>query len=60
MEDITKKYLRCKRCNRILKSEEAKERGYGKICWEKHLKESQQNLSNTLFDVNQDNKDSKR
>lgn len=30
----------CKRCGRRLRSAESKERGYGKLCWEK----SQKNL----------------
>jgi len=25
----------CRRCGRKLKTEEARERGYGKVCWEK-------------------------
>lgn len=34
MEEI-KIYPVCKRCGRKLKSEEARERGMGRICWEK-------------------------
>lgn len=29
------KYIRCIRCGRLLKDAEAKERGYGPICWQK-------------------------
>lgn len=28
---------RCKRCNRKLKDEESKQRGFGKLCYKKHL-----------------------
>lgn len=31
-------YKVCKRCGRPLKSIECKERGYGRVCWEKHKK----------------------
>ena len=31
-----KKYIKCLRCGRKLKTEEAKEKGFGKICWEKY------------------------
>ena len=31
----------CKRCGRKLRSEEAKERGMGKVCWEKSQRTSQ-------------------
>ena len=34
MED-RKIYTICKRCGRRLKSDENKERGMGKVCWEK-------------------------
>lgn len=37
-------YSRCIRCGRTLKSEEAQERGYGKICWKKHLSDKQRTL----------------
>ena len=39
-----KEYTKCVRCGRRLKSDEAKERGYGKICWQKHLSDSQNRL----------------
>lgn len=38
-------YTHCLRCNRVLKSEEARNRGFGKICWEK-VKDANKN---TLF-----------
>lgn len=28
---------RCRRCNRKLKDEESKQRGFGKLCYKKHL-----------------------
>ena len=37
-------HLRCIRCGRVLKSPDSKERGYGDICWEKHLKDAQSKL----------------
>lgn len=30
------RYSRCKRCNRILKTELAQKRGYGDYCWKIH------------------------
>lgn len=35
MEEI-KKYPICKRCGRRLRTDDAKERGMGKVCWEKY------------------------
>ena len=35
-------YKVCKRCGRKLKSQECRERGYGKICWEKQKKSKYQ------------------
>ena len=32
------RYSRCKRCNRILKTELAKQRGYGEYCWRQYQK----------------------
>ncbi len=29
-------YIRCKRCNRLLKSQTAQQLGYGKKCYELH------------------------
>ena len=37
-------HTHCLRCGRKLKSQEAKERGYGKICWEKRVLDCQRNL----------------
>lgn len=34
------KYIRCKRCNRPLKTEEAQLRGYGTICYKRYLEEN--------------------
>lgn len=34
----------CKRCGRMLKTAEARERGYGKICWEKQQNSNQSSL----------------
>lgn len=44
------KCLRCLRCNRILKTEEAKQRGYGDKCWIIHKKEMEAN-HNRLFKI---------
>ena len=38
----------CRRCGRRLKTEEAKQRGMGKTCWEK----SHTSSSKRLFEVN--------
>lgn len=35
-----KKFIRCKRCNRILKNSDAQIRGYGICCYRKFLKEN--------------------
>lgn len=43
-EDKQNDYSKCVRCGRRLRSDEARERGYGKICWKKHLADSQQSL----------------
>jgi len=40
-EDSKKEYGKCIRCGRRLKSAEAQERGFGKICWKKHLADNQ-------------------
>ena len=39
-----KEHTKCVRCGRRLKSQEAKERGYGTICWKKHLTDKQTTL----------------
>lgn len=36
---IGQRYLRCKRCHRKLKTEEAQKRGYGHYCFQQHLAE---------------------
>ncbi len=33
------RYIRCKRCNRPLKTEEAQIRGYGTTCYKKYLEQ---------------------
>lgn len=43
-----KEYPVCKRCGRKLKSEEARLRGMGKICWLKYHTESERK---PLFEV---------
>lgn len=37
-------FTRCLRCGRLLKDDVAKERGYGKVCWSKHLLDKQSQL----------------
>lgn len=39
-------FSKCKRCNRALKNPKAQALGYGKICYEKHKNEAEQNLKN--------------
>lgn len=34
----------CLRCGRRLKTPEAQERGYGEVCWNKHLTDNQTKL----------------
>lgn len=34
----------CIRCGKALKNPKAQERGYGEICWQKHLSDNQQAL----------------
>lgn len=45
-----KVYTRCLRCNRTLKNEKAKERGYGEYCYHIHLLETKK-PKNTLFSL---------
>ena len=40
-EPKTEKHLRCIRCGKKLKDSLAQERGYGEICWKKHLSDKQ-------------------
>lgn len=42
-------YNKCLRCNRKLKTEKAKFRGYGDYCWHLHIIEKRQKR-NRLFD----------
>lgn len=43
-------YQKCQRCNRILKSDKAKERGYGDYCWKLHNMQIKQSKK-TLLDM---------
>ena len=45
--DNNKNKIRCKRCHRVLIDPDARQRGYGELCWRIHLNEKQQ--QNTLF-----------
>lgn len=49
---MIKEYDKCLRCNRKLKSEINRQRGYGEICWQKLNIEKK----GRLFDVTKDNK----
>ena len=42
--DKKKSYSRCIRCGRTLKNPDAQERGYGEVCWKKHLTDVQSKL----------------
>lgn len=46
-------YTKCLKCNRKLKTERAKTRGYGDYCWRKHLKEEKANRK-TIFQILED------
>lgn len=37
-------FCNCLRCGRKLKTPDAQERGYGKVCWEKQQKDNQTKL----------------
>lgn len=37
-------HSRCLRCGKVLKSPVAQERGYGEVCWKKHLIDKQTTL----------------
>lgn len=41
LEEKDGQHLRCLRCGRKLKSQEAQKRGYGKKCWEKRRTSNQ-------------------
>lgn len=47
--EIERKYTRCRRCNRPLKSEKAQKRGYGGHCYQLHLADVEKNHK-TLLD----------
>lgn len=49
------RFIKCKRCNRPLKSEEAQLRGYGPTCYKKYLEENKV-IQKDLFTI-QFNKD---
>jgi hypothetical protein len=53
MKVLGKRYLRCKRCHRKLKTKEAQKRGYGHYCFQKHL-EDVKKKSKTLLDLADD------
>lgn len=45
---------RCRRCNRILRTEDARQKGYGKFCWKLHQLEIRQRGDDLpLFKANQ-------
>lgn len=43
-EPKLEKHLRCIRCGRKLKDTIAQERGYGEVCWKKHISDKQTTL----------------
>lgn len=43
-------YTKCIKCNRKLKTERAKSRGYGDYCWRQHQKELKSNKK-TIFQI---------
>ena len=46
-------FTRCLRCNRLLRTPQAKARGYGDICWKKY-KEYEQLFANNLLENAED------
>lgn len=44
-------YIRCLKCNKILKSAKARMRGYGDTCWKKHKLEYQAKQPNLLKQI---------
>lgn len=46
--------VRCKRCNKIITNPEARQRGYGDLCWKIHLQETMQ--KNSLFPLKKEEK----
>lgn len=53
MQENDIKYTRCLKCNKILKTERAKQRGYGDICWKQYLSEMRNNSNKLLVYLNQ-------
>lgn len=45
-----RRYMRCKRCHRKLKTEEAQKRGYGYHCFQMFLAEAKEK-NKTLLDI---------
>ena len=45
MKENDSEFCRCLRCNRKLKTEEARKRGYGEHCWKEHKIDIQNNKS---------------
>ena len=43
-KEFLDKHTHCIRCGKLLKNPVAQERGYGEICWKKHLNDNQQTL----------------
>lgn len=43
-------YIKCLRCNRVLKTAQAKKRGYGNHCWHLHQLEIEKNKK-TMIDL---------
>ncbi len=41
---LEKSYTKCIRCGRTLKNPDAQKRGYGEVCWKKHLQDTQSRL----------------
>lgn len=48
MQFNDKEYNRCLKCNKLLKTKEARNRGYGDCCWKKHLIEMRNNSNKLL------------
>ena len=41
---LLNKTTRCLRCGKVLKNPDAQERGYGEVCWKKHINDNQRTL----------------
>lgn len=50
------KYIRCRRCNRLLRTPEAKMRGYGAYCWlmSREHSTTKKYRQNSLFNIIED------